>query len=127
MNPDDICGVCNLTRDQHGDMQHEFSADGVLKKKTPPPVPNNVSPAIRGMANDPTVRLVLRMVQRLTDKGLLEGDDLVYIFGGDYVYTEGEHAREAFGANSFQSPGGGSGTPFTRRDSGGTAESVDQS
>lgn len=87
----DICGVCAETRENHGDKQHEFSIDGVLKKLSPAPQAKSTPPAERGSApaqqlsNDPIARLQVRLIERLVAKGILEGDDLIYIFGGGNV------------------------------------------
>lgn len=82
---DDICGVCAETRENHGDKRHQFSIDGVLIALKPAPMPKNLAPTPRGqvVGNDPVARMVLRMVERLIAKGVLEGDDLVHIFGGE--------------------------------------------
>lgn len=127
MSPDDVCGVCSMKRDEHGDTQHEFNIDGVLIKKKPPAPPTRLAPAARAVAADPTTRLVLRMVSRLVAKGVLDGDDMVNIFGGDDVYTEGQHAAAAFGDSAPTSTDGGRWASPPRRDSGGAGEPVDQS
>ena len=82
-DPDDLCGVCGYRREAHGDSNHEFNMDGdLIPKKTPDPARSN-PPTERGQAllKDPTTGVMLRMVERMIQKGLLTGDDLVYIFG----------------------------------------------
>jgi len=84
---DDVCEVCCETRENHGDKQHEFSLDGVLKTKKAPEPPRNQPPRERGaagaLAQDPVARLQIRMIERLVAKGMLDGEDLMYIFGND--------------------------------------------
>lgn len=92
MSPDDECGVCGTQRDQHGDMNHEFNLDGVLIRKKAPPSASEEAPRTREeaaqsreagvLAKDPTTRLTLRLVERLVAKGLFDGEDMLYIFGG---------------------------------------------
>ena len=126
IDPDQVCELCGLKRDEHGDVQHEFSTDGILRKKAAPTVPKNISPAVRSVGGDPTTRLTLRLIERLISKGVLEGDDLVHIFGGDDVRTEGEHAREAFGDSAPEGTDGSRWASPPGRDSGGAGEPVDQ-
>lgn len=84
LDPDQECGICGLKRDEHGDSRHEFNAEGILIPKAAPEPPRQQPPSERGAAllKDPTTGVMLRTVERLIQKGLLEGDDLVYIFGG---------------------------------------------
>jgi len=88
---DDLCGVCSLTRENHGDTNHEFNSEGMLipKKKLEPP--RNTPPAARqsGVGLDEMVALELRLVQRLIAKGLLDGDDLLFIFGSSNANSGG--------------------------------------
>ena len=90
-SPDDICAVCQVTRAEHGDSNHEFNLEDVLiPKKKPAPAPNT-PPAQRGVTVGvaEVVALNLRLVERLIAKGVLEGDDLVYIFGGGNADNRG--------------------------------------
>lgn len=82
--PDDVCQVCSETRENHGDKLHHFSTDGQLVSKTPPPAPKNTPPTPAGsaLARDPLVGPLLRLVEQLVSKGILEPQDLVRIFGG---------------------------------------------
>lgn len=74
---DEPCGVCNETRDMHGDKNHKFSAEGqLIPLETKPKPPVQVAPSTMQS------NLILRMVEVLIQKGLLVGDDLTYIFGG---------------------------------------------
>ncbi len=97
ISPDDLCGVCSTKRDEHGDKNHEFNLEGELipKKKPEPARQSAPQPRGSGLNNDPVARLQIRLVERLVSKGLLEGDDLVYIFGG-----ENENHRGQTGATS---------------------------
>jgi len=86
-SPDDLCGVCEITRENHGDSHHEFSLEGVLIAKKPGPTPRQqppgkMSPVAQQMSQDLGINMSLRLVSRLIGKGLLDGEDLLYIFGG---------------------------------------------
>lgn len=83
ISPDDRCGVCDETRENHGDKNHEFNLEGILIEKKAPQPPRAMAPAVRGLSSDPVTRLVLRLVERLVAQGILKGDDMLYIFGGD--------------------------------------------
>lgn len=86
---DDVCEVCGETRENHGDRQHEFSLDGVLKQKKPTEKARAEAPRERGsgpaaaLAQDPVARLQLRMIERMVAKGVFDGEDLMYVFGRD--------------------------------------------
>jgi hypothetical protein len=87
INPDDVCGVCDETRENHGDKMHEFSIDGVLKKISPRPAPQNTPPRERNaeaerLSRDPEVKAMLRLTERLIEKNVLDAMDVLYIFGG---------------------------------------------
>lgn len=91
-NPDDPCGVCQTQRDEHGDKMHEFNLLGYLIPKAEPEAPRQSPPQLKGdelksaaqvLGSDPVARLQLRLITRLVNKGLLDGADLVHIFGGD--------------------------------------------
>lgn len=89
IKPDDICGVCNETRENHGDKQHKFSIEGILEEKDPPAPPRQAPPRERGqspeaaaLGRDPVAGLVLRLIETLVQKEVLKGDDLVKLFGG---------------------------------------------
>lgn len=93
LDPDERCGVCEIARAEHGDMQHEFNLEGDLIPKKPSPPPRNTPPELRDnspvmspkakkLAEDPSTQVMLRLIERLTARGLLQGEDLQYIFGG---------------------------------------------
>lgn len=88
LDPDEECGVCGTTREQHGDKNHKFSVDGVLEPLDPKPVPRALPPGVRGGV-DPSTRVVLRLVEVLIAKGVLDGQDLVHVFGGDSAPDRG--------------------------------------
>ncbi len=91
---DDVCAVCDETRENHGDKQHEFSLDGVLTPKKAGPPPRREPPQERGaqpspaqvLGNDPVARLQIRLIERMVAKGLLDGEDMLYIFGNGNVH-----------------------------------------
>jgi hypothetical protein len=127
VTPDDECGVCGTIRDQHGDKAHEFNLDGVLKPKkmgekgrAQPPM----SREAQVLTKDPSTAVMLRLVEKLVARGLLEGEDLVYIFGGgnaaDRGPTQEATARDYEG---FVTPRGMRTADADRRDKG-TSESV---
>lgn len=84
VNADDKCGVCGDTRENHGDKHHEFNMEGNLLplKPAPAPQPNKVSPGTEALRRDPLSGPMLRLVERLIAKNLLDGEDLLYVFGG---------------------------------------------
>ena len=89
-DPDEPCGVCGESRAEHGDKHHRFSVDGVLTPLKPGPEPRQSPPALRGDIIDAhTARLVLRLLDRLTAKGLLTSEDLSAIFGGPDASSTG--------------------------------------
>lgn len=81
--PSDICAICGETRENHGDKRHVFSVDGELVDLPTPAKARQQSPEGRALAKDPTANLMLRVVQKLIAKNILDGEDLVYIFGGE--------------------------------------------
>lgn len=82
MDDDDICELCGSSRADHAasGAHHQFSIDGSLK-----PLPKARStPPLRAdeLAEAQSVKLSLRLIERLTQKGLLTPGDLHFIFGG---------------------------------------------
>lgn len=91
ISPDDLCGVCEITRENHGDPRHQFSIEGDLipvesgppARATPPRERGEaLSPQAAAVNRDPLTGLTLRLIEVLTAKELLSGEDLVKIFGG---------------------------------------------
>lgn len=70
---------------------HKFSTDGSLEPLPKAAPARQAAPQERKhaslsvaepeLAKDPIARLQLRIIERLTTKGLLDGEDLMYIFG----------------------------------------------
>lgn len=88
INPDETCGLCGIARDQHGDKAHQFSSDGLLvptRPKKEEQVVRHTPPNSQEQLN-----MNMRLIERLIAKGLLDGDDLVYIFGGINAVPRGE-------------------------------------
>lgn len=78
------CGVCGHTREYHGDMNHVFSEEGILQtKREAPPVPQRTPPEELGTTARITQNAFLRLIEVLVARNLLDGEDLVRIFGGD--------------------------------------------
>jgi len=48
MSPDDVCGVCNTTRENHGDKNHQFNIEGDLVELPKPQPAQNTPPRERG-------------------------------------------------------------------------------
>jgi len=89
-DPDEECRICGTKREEHGDRNHEFSSDGVLVPKKAPEPPREQAPQRRSYGGeakpDPTAAY-LRLVERLIAKNLLNGEDLIYIFGGGNAHS----------------------------------------
>lgn len=94
--PDDLCGVCDTTRENHGDMNHVFSIDGNLQTLPQRPHPRQQPPREKGekthaslsaeasaISRDPVTSMSLRLIERLIAKNILNGEDLLIIFGGE--------------------------------------------
>lgn len=89
MGPDDLCGVCETKRDEHGDKQHEFNLAGDLIPKKKPEPARQQPPKERGEAPATPIKGVeevekshLRLIEVLVTKGVLNGHDVVQILGG---------------------------------------------
>lgn len=93
LSPDDICGVCDVKRDEHGDTKHAFNIEGELIPLAPPPKARNTPPKLQGevsleaqqILRDPLTGPTLRLVEVLIKKNILDGADLMFIFGGGDV------------------------------------------
>lgn len=46
-NLNDVCGVCDEYRQDHGDKNHQFNAEGILIPLSPRPEPKNTPPQER--------------------------------------------------------------------------------
>lgn len=90
ISPDDVCEICGTTRENHGDKHHKFSEDGQLlpleKGSKPrqeiPKAKEELSREAEIIANDPVANLTLRFIERMIQRNQLDGEDLMYIFGG---------------------------------------------
>lgn len=86
-HPDDICGVCNETREHHGDKNHEFNEEGVLIPLKKPEPPRQEPPQARGelVSGDLTTKQVgdsfLALLEVLIDKNIIEARDVLRILG----------------------------------------------
>lgn len=80
---EDVCGVCGETRENHGDMNHVFDVEGQLKRKEAAGPPRQAPPEMAGTTAQMTQNAFLRLIEVLVNKGLLDGEDLVRVFGGD--------------------------------------------
>jgi len=89
-SPDDVCMVCETTRDQHGDSNHKFSEDGQLipiqpgppaRQKAPDEKRASLSPEAKGVADNMTSQTLLRLIDTLVEKEVISGKDLMYILG----------------------------------------------
>lgn len=83
VDPDEKCFICEVPRDQHGDMAHQFSLDGTMTPVKPGPAPRQIPPEPMGATNVMITNMVLRLVEVLTANGTLSGEDLVKVFGGN--------------------------------------------
>ena len=90
-HPDDVCLVCNTTRLNHGDRQHEFSLTGQLINKADRPEPKKEAPKLREADEEQKqqefqetmeTNAILRLTEVLIDKGVIDGKDTMYIFSG---------------------------------------------
>lgn len=98
ISPDDLCGVCGTARDMHGDKHHKFTLDDDLIPIEPGPPRRNEPPQRKDeqkkrgggsvlsapaeeLSRDPVANLQIRLIERMAAKGLLDGLDMMYIFG----------------------------------------------
>lgn len=120
LNPYDRCAVCDTTREEHGDKHHAFSLDGELIPLKPGMPPRRQAPTPRGAMpmnlESQTTGLLLRLIERLAQKGLLEGPDMVMIFGGPNVApARGSATDQDLGDSGSQEPRRGSGSDPSER------------
>lgn len=86
-NLDDRCGVCDETRENHGDKNHKFDLYGQLVPIEPRPEPRNTPPEKRraSVAADSTPedevrRSFVALVEILAEKDILVAKDIIRIF-----------------------------------------------
>lgn len=86
VNPDDVCGVCETPRDQHGDKNHVFTLTDQLMPLSPAPKPRQDPPRERGGVLrpeppvDPTALGLATLVEILAEKQILDAPDIIRIF-----------------------------------------------
>lgn len=86
-SPDEECQLCGVTRENHGDSNHEFSTDGQLRpvKRGEPPrkeAPRERDPNHSPKGVEEMEKAFLRLNEVLLEKGILDGRDLIKILGG---------------------------------------------
>jgi hypothetical protein len=87
MSPDEECGVCGETRENHGDKMHEFTlTDQVIQKKPGEPARQN-PPRERG-TTEPSPQAKAAsfacLVEVLAEKGILDHHDIIRIFSAGH-------------------------------------------
>lgn len=85
VEPDDLCMICNKTREMHGDMNHKFSEDGQLIPIEKRPEPRVKPPRHRDDPLPPTedARAIATLVEVLIEKDVLDAKDVLRIFKGN--------------------------------------------
>ncbi len=86
VDPDDLCSICNKTREMHGDMNHEFNLDGQLIQKKARPEPERKPPKHRDdpdPVTDENSRALATLVEVLIEKNVLDAKDVLRIFKGN--------------------------------------------
>ena len=111
IDPDERCGICEETRENHGDANHMFSAEGELIPKKPAPPAKNTPPAERSnsLVRDPLTNVVLRLVEQLIANNLLKPEDLMYVMGGIDADNRRQVRAKTTGDNSGRVSARGSG------------------
>ena len=95
VSPDDVCLVCEETRENHGDKVHKFSRDGQLLPLDEGPVARQLAPKERripgnyggqgyqAQADLHTAKSLATLLEILVDKELLSAKDIIRIMRGD--------------------------------------------
>lgn len=78
-SPYDVCQLCGLTRENHGDSNHEFSIDGQLIPTKPRPEPRQDPPRER-VTQEMKANTLAMLVEILAEKDILNAKDIVRIF-----------------------------------------------
>ena len=84
-HPDDVCLLCNVPRDQHGDMNHKFSENGELEPLAPKPEPKNTPPQPRRdtqVQEHPFTKSFVALIDVLISKDILTAHEVAYILAG---------------------------------------------
>lgn len=97
--PDDVCEVCDETRENHGDKHHVFSTDGVLTPIKPGPPARNTPPRertdeVKRLGRDPEVGAMMRLIEVLIEKEVLSALDVLRVFGGGDAQPGGETSKQ---------------------------------
>jgi len=91
------CSVCGNTKAEHEGFHHTWTDNpGDLNKKqsrSTPPMHRDA----QAVAENHVTKLVLRLIERLSEKGLLDSRDMLHIFGGidDRAAADGSTAGQA--------------------------------
>jgi len=97
----DVCQICGATKEEHSGYEHIFSLDGSLKAKSatkqPPPIQN------ASLVTNHLSGLILRLIETLAAKGLLDARELAYIFGREADNVPSDRG-EAPGGDSIHRP-----------------------
>jgi len=80
-DPDAECLLCNTTRENHGDRNHKFSEDGLLRPLDPPPKPRQEAPVHRDEQQIKATSFATLM-EVLVEKNILDAKDVIRIFTG---------------------------------------------
>lgn len=87
VDPDELCAICNKTREMHGDMNHKFSEDGQLIPLEKRPEPRAQGPGHRDdpapKPTDEVSRAMATLVEVLIEKNVLDAKDVLRIFKGN--------------------------------------------
>lgn len=87
VDPDEVCSICPNTRENHGDMNHEFNTEGQLIQKKKAPEPRAKAPEHRDdpkpRDGDPNSRAIATMLEVLAEKGIFEPRDIIRVLQGN--------------------------------------------
>lgn len=86
MSPDDICAVCGTTRENHGDVMHEFDMeDPFPRNKRPGPTPHREPPKERSATGGNAIDVqqvgdsFATLLEVLAEKGIITAPDIIRI------------------------------------------------
>lgn len=88
MSPDEVCAVCQTTRENHGDKNHEFDANDSfprLKKQPEPEKP--AQPSLGGPTKQgptPSEMAMLELIEVLAEKQILNNKDLIRVLSAGH-------------------------------------------
>lgn len=81
-NPDEVCQVCRVTRENHGDKNHKFSTDGQLLPLDPPPKPRAEAPTHRDDAQMLQAKSFATLLEVMVERGMIDARDVIRILTG---------------------------------------------